>query len=202
MTLACSRFSSISLHNESLLELRPVFGKVHRMTLNGLDIFTVENTDMHATLYTPEAEIFLRFALRWATYWVIPLLFMTSAPKWSQITWTCSKSKCQDASFVSLYNEPFLSKGLILGKCPPKRPWHIQSKNYQYACISLLGPNFRPFWSTINCFRGTSQHCESAPNDHKIPCWRLKVPICIQNKPQRPKFSSVCCTMSCFRVTP
>ncbi len=59
MTLACSRFSSISLYNESFSSFaRFRKSAPNKPNKNGLDIFKVENTDMHATLYTPEAEIF------------------------------------------------------------------------------------------------------------------------------------------------
>ncbi len=57
----------------SLFELRPnflekcsyspIYGKVHRMTSNVLDMFKVTNTNMHAT-NTPEAQIYIRFALQ------------------------------------------------------------------------------------------------------------------------------------------
>ncbi len=50
----------------AVLELRPNFGKAHRMTPNDLDMFKIKYTNMHVT-YTPEAQIFVCFAL-WAIF--------------------------------------------------------------------------------------------------------------------------------------
>ena len=59
------KFSSILLHDEQLLTYGPIFGKVHWMKPNDLDMFKVKNTNMHAT-YTPDTQIFIHFILRWA----------------------------------------------------------------------------------------------------------------------------------------
>ncbi len=48
-------FSSVSLYDEPFLSYGPIFGKVHRMTPNDLDMFKVKNTNMHAT-YTPRPK--------------------------------------------------------------------------------------------------------------------------------------------------
>ena len=82
MTLTCSRskiptgmlhtpprpkFLSVSLYDEPFLSYGAIFGKVHRMTPNDLAMFKVKNTDRHVA-YTPEAQIFVRFALRRAVF--------------------------------------------------------------------------------------------------------------------------------------
>ncbi len=61
----------------------PIFGKVHRMTPNHLDMFKVKNAKMNATC-TLEALSFVRFAVRWAIFELRPN-FRKSAlddPKW------------------------------------------------------------------------------------------------------------------------
>ena len=136
MTFTCSRskipicmlqtpprpkFSSVSLYDEPFSIYRPIFGKVHRMTPNHLDMFKVKNTNMCAT-NTPEAQISVRFALWWAVFELWPN-FRKSAlndPKWP---WHVPSQKYQHVCYidpqgpnfqsVSLYNEPFLSCGLI-----------------------------------------------------------------------------------------
>ncbi len=61
------KFSSVSLYDEPFLGYSPILEKGHRMTPNDLDMFKVKNTNMHVT-YTPEAQIFVRFTLRWAIF--------------------------------------------------------------------------------------------------------------------------------------
>ena len=61
----------------------PIYGKVHQMTPNDLDMFKDKNTNIRAT-NTPEAQISVRFALRWAIFELRPN-FRKSAPndpKW------------------------------------------------------------------------------------------------------------------------
>ena len=59
------KFSSISLYDNPFLSYGEIFRKVHRMTPNNLDMFNVKNTNMDVTYrYTPEAQIFVPFALR------------------------------------------------------------------------------------------------------------------------------------------
>ncbi len=82
MTLTCSRskiptcmlhapprpkFSSVSLYVELFLSYGAIFGKVHQMTPNDLDMFKVKTTSMHV-ICTPEAQIFVRFTLWWAVF--------------------------------------------------------------------------------------------------------------------------------------
>ena len=52
------KFSSVSLYNETFSSHSPIFGKVHQMTPNDIDMFKVKNTNMHAT-YIPNAQIFV-----------------------------------------------------------------------------------------------------------------------------------------------
>ena len=61
------KVSSVLLYDEAFLSYGPMFGKVHWMTPNDLDMFKVKNTKMHVT-YTPEAKIIVRFALRRAVF--------------------------------------------------------------------------------------------------------------------------------------
>ncbi len=61
------KFSSVSLYDEMFLSYAPCFRKVHWITPGDLDMFKVKNINMHAK-YTPEAQIFVRFALRWDVF--------------------------------------------------------------------------------------------------------------------------------------
>ena len=49
------------------------FLKAHQMTQNDLDLFKVNNANMHVT-YTHEAPIFVHFALRWSVFELHALL--------------------------------------------------------------------------------------------------------------------------------
>ncbi len=76
----------------------------------------------------------------------------------------------------------------------PKWPRHVAVQKYQHACyIKPRGTKFCPFNSTMSQFWVMKQFVKNASNNPKIilTCSRLKVPICIQNTPPRPKFSSV-----------
>ena len=105
------------------------FVKVHRMTPNDLDMVKVKNTNMHVT-YSPEIEIFVRFALRWAVFELWPN-FRKSAPndpKWpwhlqGQNTYTHATYTSETQIFIlSLYDELFLIYGPIFGKVHQMTP--------------------------------------------------------------------------------
>ena len=85
------KFLYVSLYDEPFLSYGPIFGKVHRMTLNDPDMFKVKNTNMYGT-YTPEAQSFVCFALRWAVFELHPN-FEKSVLNDLKMTLTCSRSK-------------------------------------------------------------------------------------------------------------
>ncbi len=77
MTLTCSRskiptwmlhtpprpkFLSVSLYAEPFLSCSPLFGKVHWLTPNNLDMFKVKNTNIHVT-YNPLGPKFSSISL-------------------------------------------------------------------------------------------------------------------------------------------
>ena len=139
---------SVSLYDEPFSSHAPFFRKVHWMTPNDIDMtvnrFWVvsifrkgapqmtqmtltcsrsKSTNMHVT-YTPEVQIFVRFALRWAVF-ELQSYFWKSAPNHPKMTLTCSRSKIPTYmlptpprpkfSSVLLYDETFLSYGPIFG---------------------------------------------------------------------------------------
>ena len=147
------------------LSYGPIFGKVHRMTPNDLDMFKVKNTNMHVT-YTPEAQIFVRFALRWAVFELRPY-FRKSAPNDPKWPWHVQGQKYQHACYIHPWAQIFVRFALrwavfelranFRKSAPndPKWPWHVQGQKYQHACyIHPRGPNFRPFRSTMSRFQG------------------------------------------------
>ncbi len=54
------KFSSVSLYDEPFSIYRPIFGKVHQMTPNDLDMFQVKNTNM---VHTPPRSKFTSVSL-------------------------------------------------------------------------------------------------------------------------------------------
>ncbi len=78
------QFSSVSLYDKPILNYGPIFGNVHQMTPNDLDMFKIKNTDMHVT-YTSKAQSFVRFALRQAVLELRPNFWKSAPndPKWS-----------------------------------------------------------------------------------------------------------------------
>ncbi len=105
MTLTCSRskiprclvhppprpkFSSVSLYDEQFFGYGPIFGKVHRMTPNDLDMFKVKNTNMQLT-YTPRPK-FSSVSIYDEPFWVTDQ-FPGKCTEWPQMTLTCSRSK-------------------------------------------------------------------------------------------------------------
>ena len=107
-----------------IFEFWPNLRKMHWMTPNDFDRFKVNNTNMHST-NTPEAQISVRFALRRADFELRPN-FWKSAPNHPKWHWHVPGEKYQHACYIhpqrpnfqsaSLYNEPFLSCGLIFGE--------------------------------------------------------------------------------------
>ena len=104
--------TSVSLYDEPFLSYGPIYGKVHRMNANYLDMFKVKNTNMHATS-TSEAEIVVRIVVWWTVFELCPF-FRKSAlndPKWP---WYVKDKKhtCYIQSPrpkfppISLYDEP------------------------------------------------------------------------------------------------
>ncbi len=113
MTLTCSRskipirmldapprpkFLFVSLYNEPLLLYWPIFGKLHRMAPNDLDMFKVKNTNMHVT-YIPEAKIFVHFT-RWLAVFELRPNCWKSALNDLKWPWNVQGQKCQHARYI------------------------------------------------------------------------------------------------------
>ena len=62
------KFRPFSLNDEPFSSYSPILKKKHtKLPQNGLDIFKPKGTHTHAA-YTHEAQIFIRFTLRWAFF--------------------------------------------------------------------------------------------------------------------------------------
>ena len=48
------KFTSVTLYDEPFLSYCSIYGKVHRMTPNDIDMFKVKNTNMHAANIRPK----------------------------------------------------------------------------------------------------------------------------------------------------
>ena len=71
-----------SLYDKPFLGYSSMFAKMHRMAPNDFDMFKVKNTNMHAT-YTPKAQLFVCFPLRWAIFELRP--FSWKCTKWPRL---------------------------------------------------------------------------------------------------------------------
>ncbi len=85
-------------YDEPFLSYGPIFAKVHRTTANNLDICKVKHTNMHAT-YTTEAQLFVRFPLRWGVFELWPS-FWKSAPNNPKWPWHVQGQKYQHACYI------------------------------------------------------------------------------------------------------
>ena len=120
-TVMRPKFSSVSHYDE----LRPFLSE--KCTKWPQMVLTCSRSKISTCmLHTPpETQIFVRFGLWWAIFELCPL-FLEKCPEWPQMTLTCSRSKTPRCMVhtpprpifpsVSLYNEPFLSYGPIIGK--------------------------------------------------------------------------------------
>ncbi len=99
------KLSSVSLYDEPFLSYGAIFGKEHRMTPNDLNMFNVKNTNMHAT-YTPEDQIFVPFALRWAVFELQPNI-RKSAPNDPKWPWHVQGKKYQNACYIQPWGPNF-----------------------------------------------------------------------------------------------
>ncbi len=122
-----------------------ILWKVRRMTSNDLDMLNVKNTNMHAA-YTPEAQVFVRFALRW-TVFELRVNFVKSAPNDSKRPWHVQRQNYHYACYIhpprpifssiSLYDAPFSSCAPFFGKVHrmTANDLHmLKVKTTQYAC--------------------------------------------------------------------
>ncbi len=145
------------------------FGKVLQVTPNDLDMLKVTNTNMHAT-YTPEDQIFIRFALRWAEFELHPnfekkVHWMT--PKWSwhvqdhrymhMLTTYTPRPKFSSVSFC---DEPQVFElWPNIGKSAPNDPQITLTCSRLKAHICILHASSRlkysPFRSKMSRFRVT-----------------------------------------------
>ncbi len=169
------KLSSASLLDVALLSYQLILWKVHQMIPKSPDMFKVKSTHMH-TSYTPWGpklssdslydEPFLSYAPFGGEHF-------NSAPNNPQMTLTCSRLKvpiCMQHtppktkfSFISLYDEPFLSYESIFVKSAPnvpqmtlpcsglKVPACIQHTPQwpKFSSVSLYDEpflNYAPFW--------------------------------------------------------
>ncbi len=100
-TLQRNTFLSISLYGEQFLSYGPIFGKVHRMTPNDLDMSKVKNTNVDAR-YTPEGQIFVRFTLQQALFELQPN-FGKSALNDPKMNLTCFFFKVKNTNMHAAY---------------------------------------------------------------------------------------------------
>ncbi len=97
--------------------------EVHQMTLNYLDgmlVFwpwlndlKVKNTNMHAT-YTPEAEIFIGFALWWAVFPLRPS-FSEKCTEWPQMTFVMGSYSILCTAYPCLLHRLVLITCIVFG---------------------------------------------------------------------------------------
>ena len=191
------KFLSVSLYDEPFLSYRPIFGKVHQMTL------TCSRSKIPT--YTPEAQIFVRFALWWAVFELRPN-FWKSAPNDSKSPWHVHGHKYQHACYIHIRDPNFRLFHFMMShfsvtaqfweKCTewPQMTMTCSRSKIPNACyIHPQGPNFRPFHSTMSRFWVTAQFgkkCTQWPQ-MTFTGSRSKIPTCMLYTPLRPKFSSV-----------
>ncbi len=139
MTLACSRSKistcmlhpplrpkllSVLFYNEPFLSYALFFGKVHWMTPNDLDIFKVKKNPTYMLQTTPRSK-FPSVSLYDFPVFDLRPNFRKSGPNDPKSAWHVQGKKYQHPCYihlgrpnfqsVSLYDEPFLSCGLIFG---------------------------------------------------------------------------------------
>ncbi len=132
-------------------------------------MFKVKNTNMLGTS-TPEAQIFVCFALRWAIFSYGPIfgkvLRMTrNDPDMFKVKKNPTCIHPWDPNFRKFrYTmSHFLSYGPIFEKGTewPNWSWNVQGQKYQHPWYTHpRGPNFRPFHSTISRFWVMGQFSE------------------------------------------
>ena len=158
------KFPSVSLYDEPFLSCGPIFGKVHQMTPNDLDMFKVRSKLPTCMLHTLPVPKFLSVSL----YDKPCLSYGPIFGKVHQMTpndFDMFKVKNTNMHVpytlrpkflsVSLYDEPFLSYGPIFGKVHRMTPNdHDMFKVKIPTCMSHTPPgaNFRPFRSTMSRF--------------------------------------------------
>ena len=185
-TIPRPKFSLVSLYDKRFLSYGPIFGRVHRMTPNDLDMYMVKSSNTHVT-YTPKAQIFVPFSLPclwWAVFELRPNFFKSTLndPKWS---WHVQGQIYQHAcyihprpkfSFVSLYDEPFLSYhgyGPIFGKVHQMTPNDLDMFKVKYTNMDVtyhpeaqIFVRFALQWAVFELWPNFRK---SAPNDPKWP---------------------------------
>ncbi len=111
-------------------------------------------------------------------------------------------------SSVSLYDDPFLSYGLIPRKAhrmTPKWPWPVVVSIYVSHTFNIhpRDSNISPFGSTMSRFQATAQFEKSAPYDPRmaLTCSRSKYLIFLPKKhPRDPSCRHFRSTRRHFRV--
>ena len=170
MTFTCSRskiptcmlqiplrpkFLSVSLYDEPFSIYRPIFGKVHRMTPNHLDMFKVKNTKMHIT-HTPPTPKFTSVSL-----YNEP--FLTYGPIYGKVHRMTPNDldmfKDKNANMHATNTprgpnfRPFALRWAVFELRPNFRksalndlkwPWLVPGQKYKHGCyIHPQGPNFQ-----------------------------------------------------------
>ncbi len=92
------KLSSVSLYDEPFLRYGPIFGKVHQMTQSDLDMFKINNNNLHV-IFTPKAQIFVRFTLWWVVF-KLRANFRKSAPNDPKWPWHVQGQKYQHACYI------------------------------------------------------------------------------------------------------
>ena len=100
------------------------FRKVHQMNSNDLGMFKVQYTNIYPT-YTPEAHIFVRFALQWTVFELRPI-FQKSAPNDPKWLWHVQGKKYQRASYKHP-RVPKFSSVLLYGELFPRKSKFLNS---------------------------------------------------------------------------
>ena len=169
-------------------------------------MFKVKYTNMLGTS-TPEAQIFVRFTLWWAVFWLWAN-FWKSAPNDPKWPWHVQGQKYQHACYIHPRGPNFrpfrstMSRFWVTAQFSEKRtkwPWYVHGQKYQHACnIYRQDPNFHQFLFTISCFWVMGQFSEKCT---KWPQMTLKYQHACYIHPWGPNFRPFHSTMSRFWVT-
>ena len=163
------------------MDYGPIFGKVHWMTSNDLDMVKVKNTNMHGR-YTPEAQFFVRFALRLAVFELRPN-FRKSAPNDLKWPWHVQGQNYKHACYIHSrcpYFRPFrstISRFLVTTKFSEKcTEWPQMTLTWLRSkipiCMLHTPPEAQicvPFALRIAVFELRPNFRKSAANDPNIP---------------------------------
>ncbi len=171
------KFSSVL--RQAIFELRPIFGKVHWMTPNDLDMFKVKIPTL--MVHTHSKPIFVSFAVRyavfelrpifWKVHWMTPNDLDIFQVKNTIIHGTYTPET--KFSSLSLSDEPFLSYDPIFWKVHWMTPndldmFKVKNTNMHvtYTPGAQIFIHFTLWWAV---FELRPNFRKSAPNDPKSP---------------------------------